>query len=119
MFRKIQAAEYHFRHTEFNEVSDSCKDLIKKLLVVNERKRLSCREALQHAWFKEMAAKQKKADKEGGANTKDRKISDDVLQRLRSFKGVSTFKKAAMNLLIKTASEEEVYELKQAFQQID
>ena len=38
----------------------------------------------------------------------DRKINDDVLQRLRSFKGVSTFKKAAMNLLVKTASEAEV-----------
>ena len=38
----------------------------------------------------------------------DRKINDDVLQRLRSFKGVSTFKKAAMNLLVKTASESEV-----------
>ena len=45
---------------------------------------------------------------EASGIVQDRKISNDVLQRLRSFKGVSTFKKAAMNLLIKTASEEEV-----------
>jgi len=35
-------------------------------------------------------------------------FSDEVLDRLRSFKGVSTFKKAAMNLLVKTATENEV-----------
>jgi hypothetical protein len=46
----------------------------------------------------------------------DHKINDDVLQRLRSFKGVSTFKKAAMNLLVKTASEAEVTQLRAAFQ---
>ena len=46
-------------------------------------------------------------------------VSDEVLQRLKTFKGVSTFKKAAMNLLIKTASEEEVQQLRAAFQQID
>lgn len=49
----------------------------------------------------------------------DIKISSDVLDRLRSFKGVSTFKKAAMNLLVKTANEKEVQELRAAFQAID
>ena len=56
---------------------------------------------------------------EASGIVQERKISNDVLQRLRSFKGVSTFKKAAMNLLIKTASEEEVQQLRAAFQQID
>ena len=90
-------------------VSEECKDLIKKLLVVKESKRISGQDALNHPWFKIMAnqAAQVAATSDpDGVN--DRKISNDVLQRLRSFKGVSTFKKAAMNLLIKTASEEEV-----------
>ena len=48
---------------------------------------------------------------------KDRKlqkdpISDEVVERLRQFKGVSTFKKAAMNLLVKTATEDEVADLR-------
>ena len=49
----------------------------------------------------------------------DQKISDEVVSRLRSFKGVSTFKKAAMNLLVKTATEEEVQDLRAQFQAID
>jgi len=42
-----------------------------------------------------------------------------VVSRLRSFKGESTFKKAAMNLLVKTATEEEVKDLRSQFQAID
>ena len=42
-------------------------------------------------------------------------ISDEVIERLRQFKGVSTFKKAAMNLLVKTATEDEVSDLRAQF----
>jgi len=68
---------------------------------------------LNHKWFK------KAASLSNTPNNGDVKISDDVLQRLRSFKGVSTFKKAAMNLLVKTASESEVKQLRETFEQID
>jgi len=56
---------------------------------------------------------------ENNGDDGQRKISQEVLQRLRSFKGVSTFKKAAMNLLVKTATEEEVQDLRAQFQAID
>ena len=35
VFRKIKEAEFHFNHKEFESVSDECKDLIRKLLVIN------------------------------------------------------------------------------------
>jgi len=41
VFRKIKDATFHFDHKEFANVSTECKDLIKKLLVVNESKRIS------------------------------------------------------------------------------
>ena len=41
VFRKIKGADYHFCHGEFKTVSDDCKDLIKKLLIVNESKRIT------------------------------------------------------------------------------
>ena len=39
--RKIEEADYHFNHEEFETVSDECKDLVKKLLVVDMNKRLT------------------------------------------------------------------------------
>ena len=46
-------------------------------------------------------------------------VSVDVINRLRNFKGVSRFKRAAMNVLVKMANEEEVAELRKQFQAID
>lgn len=39
-------------------------------------------------------------------------MSDEVLERLKSFKGVSHFKRAAMNMLVKMATEDQVKELR-------
>ena len=52
MFRKIKEADYHFNHVEFNSVSDECKDLIRNLLVLNQKKRFDGQQALNHRWFK-------------------------------------------------------------------
>ena len=46
-------------------------------------------------------------------------MSNDVLDRLKSYKGVSHFKRAAMNMLVKMATEEEVKELRKQFQALD
>ena len=35
VFKKIKEADYHFNHEEFKTVSDECKDLIRKLLVID------------------------------------------------------------------------------------
>ena len=119
VFRKIKEADYHFNHVEFESVSEECKDLIRKLLEKNQKKRFTGQDALNHKWFKSMAAATAKAKEETKTAGGEQKISDEVVNRLRSFKGVSTFKKAAMNLLVKTATEDEVQDLRAQFQAID
>ena len=51
VFYKIQNAKYHFEHKEFQACSPQVLDLIRKLLVVDSKKRLSAAEALKHEWF--------------------------------------------------------------------
>jgi calcium-dependent protein kinase len=46
VFAKILRGEYHFDHPEFKSVTSQCKDLIKRLLVVDPEHRISGREAL-------------------------------------------------------------------------
>lgn len=77
VFRKIKEADYHFEHAEFKAVSDECKDLIGKLLVTNQKKRLTGQQALNHPWFK-MFNDPSSATK----GAQDIKISNDVLERL-------------------------------------
>ena len=51
IFEKIKKCEYSFRPVEFKDVSDNCKDLIKKLLEPKKRKRIKASEALRHPFF--------------------------------------------------------------------
>jgi calcium-dependent protein kinase len=51
LFSRIRKADFHFKHKEFETISDLCKDFITKLLVVNPNKRLSGSQALLHPWF--------------------------------------------------------------------
>ena len=85
-------------------MSAECKDLITQLLVVNDKKRLTGVQALKHEWFSKNLGK-----------TDDDGFDSNVLGRLKSYKGVSHLKRAAMNLLVKMASEEEVRDLKRTF----
>ena len=46
-------------------------------------------------------------------------MSDEMINRLKSFKGVTHFKRAAMNLLVKTISEQECEDLRLIFNRLD
>lgn len=49
---KIVGGKYHFNHEEFQRCSSTVKDLIKSLLNTNPKKRMTAKQALEHAWFK-------------------------------------------------------------------
>lgn len=49
--RRIRAGDYSFPFSEWRHVSDSAKDLIRRLLDVNPHNRVSAAQALQHAFF--------------------------------------------------------------------
>ena len=53
IFKKIKKCEYSFKPKEFNDVSNNCKDLIRKLLEPKKRKRIKASEALRHPFFTE------------------------------------------------------------------
>ena len=92
---------------EFKVCSELVLDFIRKLLVVDPKKRLSAADALQHPWFK---AVEGQAGITGGVA-----ISSAVLGRLQSFKGVSKLKKAAMNMLVKMADPDQIEGLRAQF----
>jgi len=108
VFYKIKNAKYHFDHKEFKDCSKGVIDLIKKLLVVDPKKRLSAKDALRHNWFSLTIAKSASIS-----------IDKDVVERLRDFKGVSKLKKAAMNMLVKMADQASIEQLREQFGKID
>ena len=53
IFEKIKKCKYNFNSPKFNNVSENCKDLIRKLLEPNIKKRIKASEALRHPFFTE------------------------------------------------------------------
>ena len=53
VFQKIKKCKYSFKYKEFKEVSNNCKNLIKRLLEPIKNKRITASEALKHPFFTE------------------------------------------------------------------
>lgn len=52
LFDSIMAGQYEFHSPYWDGISAQAKDLIRHLLVVDPRKRLTAKDAMQHEWFK-------------------------------------------------------------------
>ena len=53
IFKQIKKCNYSFKSRAFKEVSYNCKNLIKRLLEPNKKKRIKASEALRHPFFTE------------------------------------------------------------------
>lgn len=51
VFEKVKTANFTFETKEWKGVSDEAKDLIRKLLTVDIKKRLTASNAVKHTWF--------------------------------------------------------------------
>ncbi|KAK3083374.1 hypothetical protein FSP39_021016 [Pinctada imbricata] len=60
MLRMIMQANYKFGSPEWDDISQTVKDLISRMLVVDPSKRLTANEALQHPFFKRQLKPTKK-----------------------------------------------------------
>lgn len=103
LFAKIQKGTFTFPESVTKKVTPDCIDLIKRMLTVDRTKRISGDQALRHSWFEKCIVK-----KEGQSNILD----VEVMQKLRVFKGSSTLKKAALNVLVKMLNTREIEELR-------
>ena len=53
IFANIKKGKFTFHHSQFSNVSESCKDLIRKLLEPNKKHRIKAIDALKHPFFRE------------------------------------------------------------------
>lgn len=52
MLRAIMQGDYHFNSPEWDDITDTPKDLIRNMLVVDPKKRYTAEQALSHPFFK-------------------------------------------------------------------
>lgn len=88
--------------------SENAKDLISKMLTVDESKRPSAKDCLNHPWIQTM-------DK----NPNECKVSPKVISNFKTFHATQKFKKLALTAIATQLNEKEIKTLKETFLALD
>ncbi|WVZ86714.1 hypothetical protein U9M48_033457 [Paspalum notatum var. saurae] len=106
IFDAILVGQLDLYSTPWPSISESAKDLIRKMLNRDPQKRITAAQALQHPWLRV-----------GGAP--DRPIDSAVLSRMKQFKAMNKLKQLALKIIAENLSPEEIMGLKQMFNNMD
>ncbi|XP_010453327.1 PREDICTED: calcium-dependent protein kinase 7 [Camelina sativa] len=96
-----------FKRDPWPRVSDSAKDLVRKMLEPDPRKRLTAAQVLEHSWI----LNAKKAPNVS--------LGETVKARLKQFSVMNKLKKRALRVIAEHLSVEEAAGIKEAFEMMD
>mmetsp|Transcript_37213 Transcript_37213/g.106291 ORF Transcript_37213/g.106291 Transcript_37213/m.106291 type:complete len:431 (+) Transcript_37213:2-1294(+) len=104
----IKSGMYDMSEEQWTKVSDSAKELVKKLMVVDPQKRLTAEQALAHPWIEER-------HKDGSTPHVDK----TVVEALCKFAQASKFRRACMSMMAWSLTYEERLSVRDAFLELD
>ncbi|KAL5545655.1 hypothetical protein UlMin_005342 [Ulmus minor] len=107
IFEQVLKGELDFISEPWPSISESAKDLVRRMLVRDPKKRLTAHEVLCHPWVQV----------DGVAP--DKPLDSAVLSRLKQFSAMHKLKKIAIRVIAESLSEEEIAGLKEMFKMID
>eukprot|EP00271_Cylindrocystis_brebissonii_P017023 TRINITY_DN424_c0_g1_i3.p1 TRINITY_DN424_c0_g1~~TRINITY_DN424_c0_g1_i3.p1 ORF type:complete len:505 (+),score=107.43 TRINITY_DN424_c0_g1_i3:264-1778(+) len=107
IFEAVLTCDIDFDSDPWPEISDSAKNLIRRMLEPDVKKRLTAFQVLCHPWIA----------KDGVAP--DKPLDSAVLTRLRQFTAMNKLKKMALRIIAESLSEEEIAGLKEMFKMMD
>lgn len=107
IFDAILQGDIDFESKPWPSISSSAKDLVRKMLTQDPKKRITSSEVLDHPWLVE------------GGNASDKPIDSAVLSRMKQFRAMNKFKKLALKVIAENLSGEEIQGLKQMFANMD
>nr|AGJ83810.1 calcium-dependent protein kinase 3c [Vitis amurensis] len=107
IFEQVLKGDLDFVSEPWPSISDSAKDLVRKMLVRDPKKRLTAHEVLCHPWVQVNGV------------APDKPPDSAVLTRLKQFSAMNKLKKIAIRVIAESLSEEEIAGLKEMFKMID
>ncbi|KAJ0967883.1 hypothetical protein J5N97_024800 [Dioscorea zingiberensis] len=107
IFDAVLQGHVDFKSAPWPTISESAKDLIKRMLTQDPKKRITAAQALEHPWLRE------------GGEASDKPIGSAVLIRMKQFRAMNKMKKLALKVIAENLSEDEIKGLKQMFKNMD
>lgn len=106
IFEQVLHGDLDFSSDPWPSISESAKDLVRRMLIRDPRRRLTVREVLCHPWVQDGVAP-------------DKPLDSAVLSRMKQFSAMNKLKKMALRVIAESLSEEEIAGLKQMFKMLD
>ncbi|KAL0914030.1 hypothetical protein M5K25_017527 [Dendrobium thyrsiflorum] len=107
IFDAILQGDLDFTSAPWPSISQGAKDLIRRMLTQDPKKRITAAQVLEHPWLRQ----------DGEAS--DKPIDSAVLNRMKQFRAMNKMKKLALKVIAESLSEEEIKGLKQMFKNMD
>ncbi|XP_062081513.1 calcium-dependent protein kinase 26 [Humulus lupulus] len=107
IFDAVLKGQIDFDSDPWPVISDSAKDLIRKMLCSRPSDRLTAHEVLCHPWICENGV------------APDRALDPAVMSRLKQFSAMNKLKKMALRVIAESLSEEEIAGLREMFTAMD
>ncbi|KAJ8756275.1 hypothetical protein K2173_025087 [Erythroxylum novogranatense] len=107
IFEEVLHGDLDFSSDPWPSISEGAKDLVRRMLVRDPRRRISAHEVLCHPWVQV----------DGVAP--DKPLDSAVLSRMKQFSAMNKLKKMALRVIAESLSEEEIAGLKEMFKMID
>jgi len=105
---KVRKGEFHFNPVDWKNVTQDAKDLIKDLLTMEPKKRISAAGALDHVWIKQQAPQ-----------AKGFVLPTGIIDNLRGFHSQNKLKKAALHVIAGQLNDEQIGNLRSLFEAMD
>ena len=114
IIESVKLGRYDLESSPFNSLTPNCLDLLKKLLTIDPKQRISAQEALQHKWFKYHDSK------ELFNSIKDQRTIKKLIHNLKSYKRNSIIQEVALKYLVHNFPQmKEVITANKLFNQLD
>ncbi|KAJ6316536.1 hypothetical protein OIU78_019755 [Salix suchowensis] len=107
IFEEVLHGDLDFTSDPWPNISSSAKDLVRRMLVRDPKKRLTAHVVLCHPWVHD----------DGVAP--DKPLDPAVLSCLKQFSAMNKIKKMALRVIAENVSEDEIAGLKEIFKMID
>ena len=114
IIESVKLGRYDLESSPFNSLTPNCLDLLKKLLTIDPKQRISAQEALEHKWFKYHDSK------ELFNSIKDQRTIKKLIHNLKSYKRNSIIQEVALKYLVHNFPQmKEVITANKLFNQLD
>ncbi|XP_062013509.1 calcium-dependent protein kinase 21-like [Rosa rugosa] len=107
IFNAILEGVVDFESQPWPSISDGAKDLVRKMLTQDPKKRITSLKVLEHPWLRV------------GGEASDKPIDSAVLSRMKQLRAMNKLKKLALQVIAENLSEEEIKGLKAMFTSMD